>query len=189
MPFKNPHPLYSAWQAMLRRCDNKNHPSYHRYGGRGINVCERWLSFHNFIADMGPRPNGCTIDRIDNDKGYSPENCRWATRKEQQRNQSTTRKITIDGILYIAADLAEISGMKADAIVERANRGLSYADVVSQSKLHNLSGLSLGAKISSERRKARETCKRGHAFTIDKHGKRKCNTCRAILERARRLCK
>lgn len=78
---------YNTWLSMKQRCKNKNHIAYSRYGARGITLCERWNSFDNFLQDMGQRPECLTLDRIDNDKGYYKENCRWATRKEQQKNR------------------------------------------------------------------------------------------------------
>jgi hypothetical protein len=89
---------YKSWQLMKDRCFNQNNNRYHRYGGRGIAVCDRWLnSFENFLADMGECPEGCSIDRIDNDKNYCPENCRWATQTEQQNNRSNNTLLTIYG--------------------------------------------------------------------------------------------
>jgi hypothetical protein len=89
---------YAAWASMKKRCYNQNNNRYHRYGGRGITVCDRWLnSFENFLADMGEKPKGCSIDRIDNDGDYCPENCRWSTPKEQCNNKSNNISLTIYG--------------------------------------------------------------------------------------------
>jgi len=94
------HPLYGTWQAMLNRCRNKNYHAYSRYGGRGIEVCDRWKGldgFDNFVDDVGARPSrGHSLDRIDNDGNYELGNVRWATRIEQMRNTEKYR----GGVLY-----------------------------------------------------------------------------------------
>jgi hypothetical protein len=114
---------YKAWVSMLGRCSNPKNDSWKYYGARGIAVCERWLSFDNFIEDMGPRPAGMSIDRIDNDKGYEPSNCAWATPAEQSKNRRVTWMMTYQGKRMPARDVARIIGVSRDTIVARLRRG------------------------------------------------------------------
>lgn len=92
-------PTYKTWSGMLQRCHNKNNSRFKDYGARNITVCERWEKFENFLQDMGPRPLGrLTIERIDNEQGYYPDNCRWATYLEQGQNTRKTRLLFHDGL-------------------------------------------------------------------------------------------
>jgi hypothetical protein len=86
---------YEIWSGIIRRCLNPSSSSYPRYGGRGISVCERWRKFENFLEDMGPRPPGLTIDRLNNDGHYEPSNCAWRSYKDQARNKSGNRRLTL----------------------------------------------------------------------------------------------
>jgi hypothetical protein len=188
MPFKITPPLYYVWQGMKGRCYNPNLKQFHDYGGRGIRVCDRWLTdYATFESDMGIRPKGTSIDRYpDPDGDYSPENCRWATRKMQQRNQRRTKKFTIDGVEYLAVELSEKYGIKTDTIMARANKGFPLDIIVSHSMAPHI--VSVEGKI---RRKAgqikgmnkRIHCKKGHEYTEEntaraKEGWRVCVTCR-----------
>lgn len=95
---KHRTPEYHIWSAMIQRCANPENKGYERYGKRGIRVCERWLIFENFLADMGPRPTlKLTLERKNNNLGYSPENCEWASRRLQMRNNSRTLVLTLNG--------------------------------------------------------------------------------------------
>ena len=108
---------------MHTRCYCKKSPNYKRYGGRGIKVCERWHSFELFTVDMGDRPEGMTLDRIDNDGDYTPENCRWATLKEQQRNTRTNHYISYEGRTECLVTWAEEYDIKQTTLRLRLKRG------------------------------------------------------------------
>ena len=89
---------YKAWAGIIQRCTNPKNHKWHRYGGRGITVCDRWRTYDNFLSDMGERPAGLSVDRIDNDGNYEPANCRWSTPKEQSNNTSFNVKKGNHGI-------------------------------------------------------------------------------------------
>jgi hypothetical protein len=119
------HDERDVWKGILARCQNPNNAAYKNYGGRGITVCERWQSFRNFIYDMGPRPKGLFIERIDNDLGYCPSNCKWATWHEQSRNRRNNRIIEFNGKSQCLADWAEETGINRNVIAKRLNTGWS----------------------------------------------------------------
>lgn len=123
---------YQTWLGMRNRCRNPNHPKYPRYGGRGIAVCERWDDFAVFLADMGSRPSPKhSLDRHpDNNGPYAPDNCRWATRVEQQRNTHTNRRIEIDDVTRTAAEWSEVVGISSSTIASRLHYGWNPADAV-----------------------------------------------------------
>jgi hypothetical protein len=116
-------PEYKVWKAMIDRCENPNHAAYARYGGRGITVCNRWKSsFELFMGEMGTRPSPQhSIDRADNDKGYSPENCRWATNIVQNRNKTGTRLLNHKGKSQTVTAWAEELGISHAVIYQRLN--------------------------------------------------------------------
>lgn len=118
-------PEYETWCHMKRRCHNINDPSYHRYGGRGIVVCDRWRdSFSDFLADMGPRTTPThTIERIDNDGPYSPDNCRWATRLEQAANTRKIHHLTLRGETMNLHEWARRTGINVKTITSRIRYG------------------------------------------------------------------
>jgi hypothetical protein len=122
---KSASPTYRNWAAMRARCENPKHRNYHRYGGRGIRVCERWAGdFAAFFSDMGERPTiEHTIDRIDNDGNYEPSNCRWATRKEQSSNTSAVTILTLGEISLPVAEWARRYGVPGNTLRYRLSVG------------------------------------------------------------------
>lgn len=110
---------YHCWSSMKSRCLNPDNKMYKYYGGRGINVCDRWMKFENFFVDMGEKPNGLSLDRINNDLGYFKENCRWATDDEQGGNKRNTRRIFHHGALRTIRELSALTGICRETIVSR----------------------------------------------------------------------
>lgn len=124
MPKKNKTGAYDSWIEMRRRCRRKNHPCQKSYAAFGITVCERWQVYDKFIADMGEKPTSChTLERINNDRGYEPSNCRWATKAEQNRNRRFCRYFTIDGVTKCLAEWVREHGACYRTAAERLQRG------------------------------------------------------------------
>lgn len=121
--------VYSAYRGMIQRCHNPASTNYHNYGARGITVCDRWrASFDNFLADMGGKPSDKhSIDRLDINQGYSPDNCRWATTREQSLNKRHNLKA--HGVPLI--DIAAENGLTYDLVKRRWHSGLRGADLIS----------------------------------------------------------
>lgn len=118
------HPLYKTWEGMMARCYNENNKDFYLYGGRGIKVCERWHDPGNFAKDMSPRPNGRTLDRVDNSRGYGPDNCRWATSMEQHANKRNNKLFTIDGETLHQREWCRRYGIPVSTFTNRLNEGL-----------------------------------------------------------------
>lgn len=119
-------PTHNTWCAMKQRCNYPGSEQYAAYGGRGISVCQRWNdSFEAFLADMGERPEGMTIERIDSDGNYEPGNCRWATDSEQARNRRSTLLVERDGVTKCVKDWCDELGLHPDKVYGRIRRGAS----------------------------------------------------------------
>lgn len=123
---------YRVWSAMKSRCESTNHKQYDRYGGRGIKVCTRWSgSFLNFLNDMGHKPFGKSIDRIDNDKNYCKSNCRWATAIQQNNNRGVyNRRLTFNSQTKTLSEWAKIAKLNTDTLWHRLNAGWTNAKAI-----------------------------------------------------------
>lgn len=119
---KNASPTYESWASMKGRCRNPNHGAYNSYGAKGIDYCDSWESFDIFLNDMGTRPEGTTLDRIDGNKGYNSANCRWATVKQQNENRKTSVWIDFRGEKMLMMDFARKLGMRVDTVWYRLNK-------------------------------------------------------------------
>jgi hypothetical protein len=119
---KTKHPLYWTWRGMLLRCSSKHSAHYSKYSGRGISVCHRWRSFENFLHDMGDRPDGMTLDRINNDGNYEPGNCQWASKRAQSRNRRNIRPLTLRGETKLLTDWASEMGIRPSTLSMRIDK-------------------------------------------------------------------
>ena len=123
-------PTWGAWKDMKSRCSNPKLKNYFRYGGRGICVCARWQRFDEFLEDMGVRPDGMTLERIDNEGPYSPDNCRWATRTEQANNTRRNRFVTAMGKTQTVSGWAHELGVSRFLIRDRLDAGIPAEQVI-----------------------------------------------------------
>lgn len=121
-------PTYQSWSSMLTRCNNPRSEHYDRYGGRGVYVCDRWLLFDNFLADMGVRPTGTTLDRRENEGGYTPENCRWADKTTQANNRSNVVTVEINGETRTLSEWCRLLSVSVNTVRARVkSQGMDYA--------------------------------------------------------------
>ena len=114
---------YHSWRSMMMRCYYEKCDGYKYWGGRGITVCERWHDFANFLADMGEKPWGCSLDRINNNGNYEPSNCRWSSVSEQANNKRSSRLLSLDGRTQTMEQWAKELGVRSHAIAKRLRRG------------------------------------------------------------------
>lgn len=151
------HPLYPVWSGLFTRCHNKNSKDYKYYGAKGVTICGRWSikggeGFWNFVKDMSPRPEGTTLDRIDREKEYSPDNCRWATPLEQVNNRGIATSLTYDGETHTITEWGEITGIGRETLYQRIN----------------YRGWDAKKALTTPKKKA----KRGRKVFLDYHGER-----------------
>lgn len=128
---------YRTWKQMLQRCENRNHGSFANYGGRGISVSQEWHDFETFYADMGDPPEGMTLDRSDNNLGYSKENCRWATVREQLNNRRTNHILELNGERKTMAEWSELTGIGWHTLESRLRYGWSVERTLTEPINHS----------------------------------------------------
>lgn len=130
-------PIYSCWRGMLQRCENSKSKDFKRYGARGITVCQRWKSFEAFLEDMGEKPDGLTIERIDTNGNYEPSNCKWATPKQQARNRRDNVILQFNGQSKTVAEWADETGLERKTLEYRIRVGWDVAKALTTPSLIN----------------------------------------------------
>jgi hypothetical protein len=125
-------PTYLSWKSMKERCLNRKLKCYQNYGARGIKICERWMTFSNFLKDMGERPVGTTLDRKNTNGNYEPGNCRWLTKRGQSNNRRDNIVLSYGGITATATEWARRAGLKPSCILSRLKNGWSAEDAITR---------------------------------------------------------
>lgn len=139
MKTKDYQHVYVVWRNMKIRCYTSKNKQYPRYGGRGIKICDRWLQSKNFMTDMLPTyKDGLTIERIDNDGDYSPDNCRWATLEEQMRNRCNSSYVKYGDKEYYLKDLAKEQGLLVETVRARISRGWTPEQLINNYRFRNM---------------------------------------------------
>lgn len=129
--------VYRIWNSMIQRCTNSNQTAYASYGGRGITVCDEWLTFEGFVKDMGNRQEGMTLERINNELGYSKDNCKWATREQQANNRRSNVKLEYMGKIMSIADWAREVGLAKGTLTSRIKHGWSVERALTAPNFRN----------------------------------------------------
>lgn len=173
-------PTYRCWSYMLSRCRNPNDTGYADYGGRGISVCDRWRYFENFYEDMGGRPDNHSLDRIDNNGPYSPDNCRWAIIEVQANNKRSSLFLTWNGQTKTAAQWARKLDIPRTTIVRRVRAGKTVEEILSKEFLE--SDIETAQLAARAKARAQTHCKHGHPLIgenlyIRPNGNRSCVEC------------
>lgn len=141
-------PTYRSWQNMHTRCGNPNSSEYPRYGGRGISICVRWKDFATFLQDMGERPSGTTLDRIDNDGDYEPQNCRWAIKRVQSENTSQVILVAVGGVIMSFSEASRRLGRSPSTLHEMMVKlGCTHQEIVCRYEMSRLN-----ASVSDDRK-------------------------------------
>lgn len=137
---RNHSPEYKCWNSMKSRCNNKKNDRYYDYGGRGISVCDQWNnSFETFLKDMGPRPSlKYSLERIDNDKNYTPDNCVWRTMQQQSRNKRSNRLLEKNGLKMVIVDWAKRWGIAYQVIQQSIKRHGSFDYIYTRHEINKI---------------------------------------------------
>lgn len=132
---KAPSREYMTWRSMIARCTKPSDAAFYLYGGRGITVAPEWMNFERFVSDMGLKPDGYSLERIDNNVGYSKENCRWATQLEQAQNRRTSLPVLFRGEMLTAAEIARRVGLHPNTVRQRLQRGVPVEEAIKHERI------------------------------------------------------